>query len=394
MGAPHIKTRRRGVAPNLTTLGGLSAVAFAAFVTLAAGPAGLVDRASAHTGPRVTVALYGDSVVEAYTVPHFLQNGLSPLLEDGLVAAGFSRGGSGFIPATPFRWKLKNKFAIGGMGNPQPPDGWLLNGFGTQTGLNGPSGYSARAISPQATATAPIDAPTVAVLYTKYAGGPTFTASAGGQTWAISTNSTGPAQPTELWLDVPAGATTLTITGPESGQFIFAGAISRRPVVPGTVQTEVEDLGHMGHLLGQDLTQLVQESIVQQQFNVSVFLGGYLYAEEANSQNTARRAREYQSNLRKYVDLIRTYQGKCLIADPSPLPVPASLVGRFNAIDRSVARAGGCTYTSALSHLWSPATSVARGLTLVDGIHPTAAGYRLIVKALMPALKRLVRASV
>src|SRR5206468_10482899 len=121
-------------------------------------------------------------------------------------------------------------------------------GFGTQTGLNGPSGYSARAVSPLATATAPIDAPTVAVLFTKYAGGPTFTASAGGQTWAISTNSTGPAQPSELWLDVPAGATTLTITGPQSGQFIFAGAISRRPVEPGTVQTEVEDLGHMGHL--------------------------------------------------------------------------------------------------------------------------------------------------
>jgi lysophospholipase L1-like esterase len=186
----------------------------------------------------------------------------------------------------------------------------------------------------------------------------------------------------------------LTITGPESGQFIFDGAISRRAVDPGTVQTEVEDLGHMGHLLGQDLTQLVQESIVQQRFAVSVFLGGYLYIQETTARNAARRAKEYLSNLRKYIDLIRTYHGKCLIADPSPLPAPPAIVARFSAINRSLAQLGGCTYTSALNHLWSPATSVAKGLTLVDDIHPTAAGYRLMVKALMPALKRLVRASV
>jgi lysophospholipase L1-like esterase len=385
LGRTGIKSRRRRIGGALTGV-----VAVAAFGASAAGPAGVVAAASAHTGPRVTVALYGDSVVEGYTVPNFLTDGLSPLLEDGLVGAGFSRGGTGFIPATPFRWKFKSNFVFGG-GSSQPATGWQLNGFGTQTGLNGPSGYSARAISPAASATAPIDAPTVAVLYTKYAGGPTFTASAGGQTWSISTNSSGPAQPTELWLNVPAGATTLTINGPASGQFIFDGAISRRPVTAGTVQTEVEDLGHMGHLLGQDLTQLVQESIVQQRFGVSIFLGGYLYIEEATSASAAnRRAKEYLSNLRKYVDLIRTYHGKCLIASPTPLASAPGLVARFDAIERSEAKVGGCSYTSALTHLWSPATSVAKKLTLVDDIHPTAAGYRLMVKALMPSLLPLI----
>jgi len=385
LGAAEIKTRRCRIRAGLS-----AAVAVAALGTSAAAPAGLVAVASAHTGPRATVAVYGDSVVEGYTVPNFLTDGLTPLLEDGLVGAGFSRGGSGFIPATPFRWKFKRSFVIGGSGS-QPVKGWLLNGFGTQTGLNGPSGYSALAISATATATAPIDAPTVAVLYTKYAGGPTFTASAGGQTWSISTSSAGPAQPTELWLNIPAGAKTLTITGPASGQFIFDGAISRRPVKAGTVQTEVEDLGHMGHLLGQDLTQLVQESVVQQRFGVSIFLGGYLYIEEATSQSVAdRRAKEYLSNLRKYVDLIRTYGGKCLIASPTPLPSSARLVARFDTIERDVAKVGGCTYTSALTHLWSPATSVAKKLTLVDDIHPTAAGYRLMVKALLPSLLPLV----
>jgi hypothetical protein len=396
MGAAPIRLRRHGPTalsrrrtPSARTA--LATLAAAAATTV--GPAALVAPAQAHVGPRVTIALYGDSVVEGYTVPNFLTDSLSPLLEDGLVSAGFSRGGTGLIPATPFRWKLKKNFVIGGLGS-QPAGGWLLNGFGTQTGLNGPSGYSARAVSPLATATAPIDSQTVAVLYTKYAGGPSFTASAGGQTWQISTNSTGPAQPTELWLNIPAGATTLTITGPASGQFIFDGAIDRQPVAPGTVQTEIEDLGHMGHLLGQDLTQLVQESIVQQRFAVSVFMGGYLYIEEANSQNATRRAKEYLSNLRKYVNLIRTYGGKCLIASPTPLPAPPALVARFDEIERSVAKVGGCTYTSALTHLWVAKTSIQKKLTLVDGIHPTAAGYRLIVKALMPALKKLVRASV
>jgi lysophospholipase L1-like esterase len=326
-------------------------------------------------------------------VPDFLQDGLSPLLEDALVKAGFPRGGTGFIPATPFRWTLKRSFVIGGMGS-QPAKGWLLDGFGTQSGLDGLSGYSALAESPAATATAPIDAPTVAVLFTKYRGGPNFTASAGGQTWTISTNSSGPPQPTQVWLTVPAGSKTLTITGPDYGRFVFDGAISRRPVAPGTVQVEVENLGHMGHLLGQDLSQLVAESIVQQRFNVSVFLGGYLYIEEANAQSENTRAKQYSAALHRYINLIRTYGGQCLIADPTPLPAPAKLVARFDAIDRTVAQAEGCTYSGALTHLWSASTSVAKGLTLVDDIHPTAAGYRLIIKALMPALTKLVRASV
>ena len=147
----------------------------------------------------------------------------------------------------------------------------------------------------------------------------------------------------------------------------------------------------MGHLLGQDATQLVQESIVQQRFGVSVFLGGYLYIEEATASTANHRAQEYLSNLRKYVNLIRTYGGKCLIASPTPLPAAANLVARFDAIDRAVAKIGGCTYTSALTHLWSPSTSVAKGLTLVDDIHPTAAGYRLMIKALMPSLLPLIR---
>jgi lysophospholipase L1-like esterase len=382
LGSGKTKSRCRRIA------GALATTTLAALVV---GQANLVAVAAAHTGPRVTVALYGDSVTEAYTIPNFLKDGLSPLLEDGLVRAGFSRGGSGFIAATPFRWKFGQTIVIGGQGA-QPPKGWLLDGFGTQNGLTGLSGYSALGVSTAATATAPIDAPTVAVLYTKYAGGPAFTASAGGQSWTISTASIGPPQPTETWLTVPAGATTLTITGPPSGEFIFDGAISRRPVVPGTVQTEVENLGHEGHLLGADLKPMVVQALTGQSFGVSVFLGGYLYITEATTRATAnRRAKQYAKDLRRYADLARTGGGKCLIADPSPLPSAAAVVARFDAIDRSVASAAGCTYTSALTHLWSAPTAVKKKLTLVDDIHPTAAGYRLIVRALMPSLAKLVR---
>ncbi len=364
--------------------GGLAGLGQAAAVTTK------TSAATGHNGPRVTVALYGDSVTEGYTIPNFLTNSLAPQLQDGLVRSGFSRGGTGFIPATPFRWKFKPTLVIGGTGK-QPAKGWLLNGFGTQAGTSGLSGYSALAIAPTATATAPIDAPTVAVLYTKYVGGPTFTASAGGQSWTIDTSSIGSPQPTETWLTVPAGATTLTITGPPSGELIFDGAISRRPVVTGTIQTEVEDLGHEGHLLGEDLRTLVGDSIAQQHFSVSIFLGGYLYITEAAAGSANRRAKQYSNAIQNYADLVRTAGGSCLIADPTPLPAPAKLIARFDAIDRNIAASSGCAYTSALSHLWSAQTAVAKKLTIIDGIHPAAAGYRLIVKALLPSVAKLVR---
>jgi lysophospholipase L1-like esterase len=336
----------------------------------------------------VTIAVFGDSVVEAYTVPGFLRWGLVPQIGDSMVAAGFERGGVGLIPATPFRWHF-NHFVPYSV-NPAPADGWLLVGYGL-AGSDGPSGYSALASSPAASATAPIDDPLVGVLYTKNTTSGSFTVTAGSATWTIDAHSTGPPTPVETWLQMPPGARSITVHGPTTGTLLFDGVVGRRPVAAARIQVEVDNLGHQAHLLGRDLSPRVIGSLTQQRYDVSVLLGGYLSELIAASQPGTYREDQYLTALRRRASLVRAYGGRCLIVDPSPIPVPARIAVRYAAIDRRAAAQAGCGYSRALAHLWSSATSVRLGLTLADDIHPTAAGYRLIARALEPVLERMTR---
>ncbi|MEA2265593.1 MAG: hypothetical protein QOE27_1176, partial [Solirubrobacteraceae bacterium] len=58
------------------------------------GPAWAPAVSSAKVGPRVTVAVYGDSIVEGYTIPHYLRYGLVPELGTVLAGiGGFELGG-------------------------------------------------------------------------------------------------------------------------------------------------------------------------------------------------------------------------------------------------------------------------------------------------------------
>lgn len=335
----------------------------------------------------MTIAVFGDSVAEAYTVPDFLQRGLVPQLETSMVGAGFQRGGVGLIPVTPFRWQF-NEFVPYTVG-PAPGDGWLLIGYGL-AGTDGPSGYSGLASSPVASATAPINDPLVGVLYTKNTSSGEFTVTAGSATWTIDAHSTGPPTPAETWLVMPAGATSITVHGPASGTLLFDGVVGRQPVGAGRVQVEVDNLGHMAHLLGRDFSPRVAASLIEQRYDISVFLGGYLSELIAASEPDSYRETQYAAALREHAALVRAYGGRCLIVDPSPLPVPARIAARYAAIDKRAAREDGCAYSDALAHLWRAATSVRRGLTLTDDIHPTAAGYALIVRALRPELEKLV----
>jgi lysophospholipase L1-like esterase len=345
-------------------------------------------RAAGAGGRRVTIAVFGDSVAEAYTVPDFLSRGLVPQLETAFVADGFERGGVGLIPVTPFRWQF-NHYVPVSLG-PAPADGWLLIGYGL-AGTDGPSGYSGLASTPAATATTPISDPLVGVLYTKSTASGPFTVTAGGQTWTIDAHSTGPPTPTETWLVMPAGARSITVHGPTSGTLLFDGVVGRRPVGAGRVQVEVDNLGHMAHLLGRDFSSRVAAALTEQRYDVSVFLGAYLSELLAASQPGDFRENQYVTGLREHAGLVRAYGGRCLIVDPTALPIPPVIAARYASIDRRAAKEDGCAYSDAISGLWSSSTSVARGLTLADDIHPTAAGYRLIVRALEPELVALVR---
>jgi hypothetical protein len=356
------------------------------------GPASAVS--SARVGPRVTVAVYGDSIVEGYTIPHYLRYSLVPELGTVLAGiGGFELGGRGLIPPTPFRWRFNRYAVFGGTTTPNP-DGWILAGYASH-GLDGPSGYSALASSPAASATAAIDAPSVGVLFTKFRGAGRFTVTAGGSSWSIDAGSTGPPAPTEVWLTMPPGAGTITVHGPSSGTLVFDGVISRRPVAPGRVQVEMENLGHMGHALGEDSAPRIGQSLTDQHFDVSVFLAEFIYQFSAQyGGHPARFEDRYARALRDHVGRVRAYGGLCLIADSTPVPLSAAVLGRFAAINRREARRSGCAHTDALSRLWDPRTAVRDGMTLSDGNHPTRKGYARMARALAPALVGMIRARV
>jgi len=363
--------------------------------TLAAVVSGLlfagVCVADADVGRRVTVGVYGDSVVEGYTIPDFLRTSLVPQLRAGLTrAGGFQSGGSGLIPMSPFRWHFSD-YTVAGK-DAVRPDAWILDGFNS-TGVDGPSGYGAIASASTATATAPIDGPIIDVLFTKFPGSGVFTVTAGSRTFTIDARSSGPPTSTEQLITVPTDARTITVHGPSSGILVFNGVIVRKAVGAGRVGIELENLGHMGQTLEAISAPRILATLRQQRFDVSVFLTAYLWelrAAGGDKQYEAAYARE----LRARAGLVRGYGGLCLIADPSPLPVAASISSAFAAVDRRVAHDEGCAYTGALTHLWDAASGVRTGITLIDGVHPRASGYRLMTAVLVPELIKLIRARV
>ena len=394
---PHVAKRRPGWTDVSWASGWPKFAAAAAVVgtTLVVGAPPCGAAAAAAAGRRVTVAVYGDSVVEGSTSPNYARYGLVPALGAALARrGGLELGGPGLIPATPFRWTF-NHSVFGAQ--PVDPVGWALAGYASPA-LDGPSGYSAIAVSRQATATATVDAPTVGVLFTRRARSGFFDVTAGASTWTLDARSTGGAStPTVQWLRLPPGAQTITVHGPTSGALVFDGAIGRRPVGPGRVQVEMENLGHAGHTLTEDALPRVGEALTGLRFDVSIFMPEYIYEYAAESDAGGAGTRfevDYARALDDYGRRVRAYGGLCLIADNSPVPLPAAVLARFAAINRREARRVGCVHTAAPARLWNPATAVKDGLVIVDDVHPTPAGYRRIVNALVPAVLRLVRARV
>ncbi|HEY5196711.1 MAG TPA: SGNH/GDSL hydrolase family protein [Solirubrobacteraceae bacterium] len=338
----------------------------------------------------VAIAVFGDSVVESATFPGFLRYGLIPELRTRLARTpGLVLGGEGFVPAYPLRWTFHGGVSPGN--GPPGGSGWLVSGYGSRVpGHDGLSGYSAITRSPRATATTAIDAPYVGVLFNRSSASGVFTVTAGRKTFTIDARGPGPPTPAERWIAVPSSARTVTVHGPTSGVLTFDGVIVRGRIPAGRTGVEVENLGHSGHYLATDSSPRNLVAIRAQRFGISVFMASYKRELDAASGDPAASENAYDTELQARVRIARATGGACLIAAPSPIPVPASTTSGFDAIDRRVAAAEGCTYTTALSELWNPATAVQTGMTIVDGIHPAAAGYRLMAAALGPLLANLV----
>jgi hypothetical protein len=370
--------RRRGLVLAAT----LAMTVLATALTIVSAAA-----ASRRAGTRVTVALFGDSVTESVDVSNYLEDGLAPQLSRAESALGFTAGGAGLIPAAPFRWHF-NRWVGLGLG-PTPATGWVDIGYGTTPSEDGPSEYSAVTTSPLATATVAVSDPDVEILYSSTDVHCPFTVTSAGQTWTIDTYQPGSPVDTETPLTLPAGRHELTVHGPSCGALWFDGAVAQRPVSPGQVQLEVDNLGHSGKLPWDGFTTRVEQSLVERQYDISVFLYGYL-AEVVGGKALSA---PYLKAMTARAQIARADGGACLIVAPTPLPVPQSTVKMVAGLDKTVARRERCTYTTVLTHLWiSPAAAERQGLVIVDGVHPTAAGYKLISHALAPVVAQMVRA--
>jgi lysophospholipase L1-like esterase len=365
----------------------VSAACIAAVLIVAAIGVVPTAVASRRPGTRVVVAVFGDSVTESLDVTNFLRQGLVPQLSRSVSALGYAPGGVGLIPAAVFRWNF-NRWVQFGTG-PIPQNGWWAIGYRPNSGDDGPSGYSALSTSPLASATVAVSDPEVEILYTSTNVPCAFTVSAGGQTWTIDAFRPGPTIDTGTSLQLPPGRHALTIHGPSCGLLVFDGAVARRPVRPGQVQVEVDNLGHTAELPSLHFGPRVQQSLTDQRYDISVFLFGYV-GEALFGPGISR---PYLSAMTARARIAREHGGACLIVAPTPIAVPQAWVTAITRLERTVAHRVGCTYTTVLAHLWSsPTAAERRGLVFGDGIHPTAAGDRMIAHALAPIVAQMVHA--
>lgn len=345
---------------------------------------------AADAGDRVTIAVAGDSVSEGYTTPGSLRLAFVPNIADALVRRGFARGGVGLVPAMPFRWRFSR--AVGANASSVPPGAWRLMGFGIDVkGLDGASTYSAVAESPKAVATASVRGPNVRLLFTTTPTPTPFRVRAGNKTWELDTYAPGPVRPVGFSLRLPPGARRLVVNGPSRGTLTLTGALDRRPAPADKVQVEVNNLAHAGMLPQNSLAPRVVESISALSPDVTVLNWGY-FAELVVDAKPAPGdlGDRYAYGLLARARLATRDGGRCIVADTSPIPVPAVVARRFTEIHKQVAAEAGCVYTDALSRLWTdPQTAFERGFTQVDDVHPSPASYRRMAEVLAPTIKRL-----
>jgi hypothetical protein len=356
------------------------------------GLGALLPSAATASTQRIKVGLFGDSVTEGIVIPNFERVGLAAALTTEETHYGFRAGGEGLIAVNQYQWRFS---AYGILGfQTIPTAGWALvgsqDGSIVQPGTDGPSGYSAVSVSPTATASATIPDPDVEVLYTTSVLPCSFTVTSGTRSWTIDTYDPSQIEPeaAEYPLTLGAGSHVLTVHASSCG-LVFDGVVAEDPVRPGPTQIQIDNDGHAARPPSTDLAARIQQAIVEQHYKVTVFLYGYIGELIVSRGATAR---QYERALMTRARLARLNGGRCLIVQPTPLmDIGAAKVRLISGLERAVARQAGCTYTTGLAHLWDPQAAIDQGLTVIDGIHPTAKGYAAMARVLAPIIAKLAR---
>ena len=347
---------------------------------------------AAAPGQRVSIAVVGDSIVESFLPSGLIRRGLNEQLQSALAARGFRSGGAGLQAVSPFRWKFDDWATE--LEGPLSPSRWLIAGAGGLPAPDGPSGYSAIAIAPQRTARLDVSDPLVAILYTTTSRSSPFTVRAGTRTWTIDAFAAGTPRPAQAWLELPAGARRVTVSGPARGQLILSGAVERAPLPASGIQVEVSNLGHAGRPPFPPIGPRALRSFTQQRYDIVLFL--WSFVAEAITQgvpNPDAVTREYERTLVARARAARAGGSVCAIADGAPTLVRAALHAQFQRIHQRISRATGCHWIRALRGVWKSSEAARRAhLVTADGAHPTVAGYRRYAQLLAPALAPLIRA--
>ena len=363
------------------------AAALGAVTLLVVGPPGAAGTATR----RVTVALTGDSIVEGQGVTS--RHGMAAELRARLHRLGFATGGLGFVPSHAASVRALPDGAVDG-------SPWRYTGLWRYLGVSpffssdrvlfragGAFGADARAAEtdvPGARAGATLAGDRFAVLFARGPDAGAFAFSVGGRLRIIRARAPTVEGGGMTWLAAPPdgrGAHRVAVTALGGGMARFTGVLARRSVTSHVRQAEVSQLGHSCGCAVEGLARPQREALEALRPKITLIMYGTNEQGHALTGDEATARRRYLTGLLRRARIARRYGGACAIVPPARNPRPAGLQRDFRAVAQRAARLGGCRYAPVLADVWGRADPLAAGYT-VDGIHPTANGYRRMAKPL------------
>lgn len=349
-----------------------------AVATLAAAP-----RAGAAPAPPYRVAIVGDSIVEAPEArARAGVGGLARPLRQALRARKLRADGLGHVAAHGAGGTHTNARHAWPLSYSGP---WEFEGeFGGPSSRYGAAGLAAVARHRTADVMAVLRADRIAVLYGTDVDGGRFRFTVGEKTRRIDT--AGPSDGGRIaWLPAPDVVDSFRVDDVHGGPVRFLGLVVRRD----NDAVELNIVGHSGLRAGDPLSRQNRQALVALHPDLTVLMLG-TNDEGRAASGDSNALGEFRRGLALRAQVARR-TGRCVIVPHAPNNRPERLQSAFSAAGARIARQNGCAFEPVLADVW-PAGDQSRvaGLT-ADGVHPTPAGYAVMVKRLAALIGRYRR---